>query len=829
LTKLIYRKILSIAVFALIAVLIQFESGYTQSNNNALESLAHKSPGQYSKSDWAALIDSRWGTGLPTADKLVLFDNLWTDMTGKFGAFQNLEANVDSLHDLYRTEVAAGVSRGRFTAIMNYFMMAFNDAHSRVWDLGVNFSPLQAGTPLMVIGAFSRNTQFGAVVTPMADSSILVYKVRNSHPIGLVRGDIILGYDGVPWMELQKQLLNAQLPFINKPFYGSTELATTQLIQMAAGLNWHLFDTIDVLKYSTGDTLHFPTSNLGGQGVTVYAQDGMDIPGVDWPNPDNGDYVSWGIVEGTQVGYIYSTSWLPDPVRNIANLFRDAVDSLMHSYETTGIIFDYRKNTGGNALAKAGYELLFNTDIETIGYDVRGSDPNDRLAMVPSTFATVTALTLNGAPNTFYDKPIAILFGPGAISAGDLESLRLKFHPTSRAFGRPSNGAFTLSDAPSLGNSNWSYKKATGNAFLAADHTYLAHTAVPVDEEIWLEVDDVAIGEDTVVKRAMEWMNDLVYSHSANLTNSFALAGSENFNLVTKIHNPNSHSLVVHASLESESLSIDSVELFDDGLHGDGAANDGLWGANFLSPSIESHFRVNIETIDTESSISRVLPIATRFTTIGPIEYESHTILSKTFPNPGDEVTFKLSLINQGSSVTGSDLTVELSSIDSCVTSIKEVFSNFYGDIAVGEISESPRGYMLSLNELCSGTEDVRVDIVVLSERFPYWTDSFKIQIFPVGIDEERVILPYKNILSNAHPNPFNPITTIEYELAEAAEVQLIIYNLLGQEVEILVEGTRSAGRHRIIWDASRYSSGIYFYRIVTEKFSNTHKLILLK
>lgn len=811
----------------LFAVLMQFDSGYTQTNNIRIESPAHKSPGHYSKSDWAALIDSRWGTGLPTADKLVIFDNYWNEMTRNFGAFQNLEVNVDSLHDLYRAEVEGGVSRGRFAALMNHFTLAFNDAHSRIRDNPVNGSALQPGTPLMVIGAWSRNTHFGATVTPLADSTLVVYKVRNNHPIGLELGDVILGYDGVLWKDLQEHLLESQLPLLLNPLHGSTESATTHLIQIAAGLNWHLFNTIDILKYSTGEILHFPTINLSGQGVTVYARDGMVIPGVEWPNPDNGDYVSWGIVEGTNFGYIYATSWNNSPARNIANRFRDAVDILMHGFDTDGIILDYRKNTGGNALAKAGYELLFNTDVETIGYDLRGFDPNNRLAMRP--FITVAALALNGDPRTFYDKPIAVLQGPGSLSAGDIEALRIRFHPTSRTFGKPTNGAFTLNDFPSLGDPDWFFAKATGNAFLAADHTYLAHTAVPVDEEIWLKVDDVAKGEDTVVKRAMEWMNNLVYSHGANVTNRSALAGPDTIKLVTKIHNPNSHSLFVQASLESESVTIDSIKLFDDGMHGDGTAGDGLWGADFPALSIESHFKVDIETIDTESGISRLLPIATRFTTIGPIEYDSHTILSKTFPNPGDEVTFKLSLINQGSSVAGTDLTVELSSIDSCVTSIKEVFSNLYGDIAVGEISESPRGYILSLNELCSGTEDVRVDIVAMSERFPYWTDSFNIQVFPVGIDEETVILPYQNILSNAHPNPFNPITTIEYELAEAAEVQLIIYNLLGQEVESLVEGTRSAGRHRIIWNASQYSSGIYFYRIVTEKFSKTRKLILLK
>jgi len=828
--KEIHSYITAITILLLLSVLLWHNNLSAQSIEILTENSVNKSPGQYTKTDWAALIDSRWSGGLSNANKLILFDNLWTDLTSSFGAFQNLDVNVDSLYDLYRIEVAGGVSRGRFAAITNHFMRAFNDGHTRLFDLGVNFSTLQAGTPLLVIGAIGRNTHFGAVVTPQADSSILVYKVSNSHPIGLARGDIILGYDGVSWMDLQKQLMNAQLPLRNYTFYGSTRKATHQLIQMAAGLNWHLFDTIDVLKYTTGETLHFPTSSLSGQNVTVYAQEGMDIPGVEWPNPDNGDYISWGIVEGTKIGYIYSTSWFDDPARNILNLFRDAVDSLMQSYDTDGIIFDYRRNTGGTTLAQAGYELLFNTDVQTIGYDVRGNDPDSRFRMIPSTFATVSAISILGDKNTFYDKPIAILFGPSSISAGDLESLRLKFHPMSRSFGRPSNGAFTLSDEPTLGFSGWSYKKATGIAFMAADHSYLAHTAVSVDEEIWLEVDDVAKGEDTVVKRAMEWMNNLVYSHSAIVSNSSAFAGIEIINLVTEVHNPNSHSLFVQTSLESDSVTIDSIKLFDDGLHNDGSAGDGLWGADFLAPLKESYFKVNIESVDISSNISRVLPIATRFTTVGPISYKSHTLLENMIPNPGDLVQFSLSLENKGVSTTAKNLHVELSSSDACVTSIQASSVPEFNEIAPGETKSSKNGsYKVSISEDCSVDKLINIDISISFEGYQYWTDSLKIQLISVDVVENESVLPFKNNLSNAYPNPFNPITTIEYELAEAGEVQLLIFNLLGQEVARLIDETKSAGKYKVIWDATRYSSGIYYYRIETEHFNKTQKLILLK
>jgi len=99
-----------------------------------------------------------------------------------------------------------------------------------------------------------------------------------------------------------------------------------------------------------------------------------------------------------------------------------------------------------------------------------------------------------------------------------------------------------------------------------------------------------------------------------------------------------------------------------------------------------------------------------------------------------------------------------------------------------------------------------------------------------VSVDDELVSsLPKEFSLKQNYPNPFNPITTIEYELAKAGELQLIVYNVLGQEIARLVDGMKSAGKHIVIWDASKYSSGIYFYRLESENFRETRKLILLK
>ncbi len=94
--------------------------------------------------------------------------------------------------------------------------------------------------------------------------------------------------------------------------------------------------------------------------------------------------------------------------------------------------------------------------------------------------------------------------------------------------------------------------------------------------------------------------------------------------------------------------------------------------------------------------------------------------------------------------------------------------------------------------------------------------------------------LPKNFSLSQNYPNPFNPSTMIEFHLPTKSFVTIEVYNLLGQQVRQLVSQDLSAGSYQVEWDGkssngTQTSSGIYFYRIVTEDFSETKKMLLLK
>lgn len=96
------------------------------------------------------------------------------------------------------------------------------------------------------------------------------------------------------------------------------------------------------------------------------------------------------------------------------------------------------------------------------------------------------------------------------------------------------------------------------------------------------------------------------------------------------------------------------------------------------------------------------------------------------------------------------------------------------------------------------------------------------------------VNLPKEFALDQNYPNPFNPTTNISFALPSNSKVRLVVYNVLGQTVQTLVDGEMPAGIHTITWngknsEGQQVSSGIYFYRINADNFSSTKKMMMLK
>ncbi|MCX6158061.1 MAG: T9SS type A sorting domain-containing protein [Ignavibacteriae bacterium] len=98
-----------------------------------------------------------------------------------------------------------------------------------------------------------------------------------------------------------------------------------------------------------------------------------------------------------------------------------------------------------------------------------------------------------------------------------------------------------------------------------------------------------------------------------------------------------------------------------------------------------------------------------------------------------------------------------------------------------------------------------------------------------VGVQNIGTEIPNEFKLYQNYPNPFNPVTNINFDIAKAGMVQIKVYDVLGKEVEILANEVLQPGRYKTSFDANRLSSGIYFYRITTNDFTDIKRMMVIK
>ncbi len=118
------------------------------------------------------------------------------------------------------------------------------------------------------------------------------------------------------------------------------------------------------------------------------------------------------------------------------------------------------------------------------------------------------------------------------------------------------------------------------------------------------------------------------------------------------------------------------------------------------------------------------------------------------------------------------------------------------------------------------------------AESGQIWFDELRLvkkSSAPLAIGSETAGIPEQFQLYQNFPNPFNPRTTIAYDLPSAGEVQLVIYDMLGREVQTLVKGKKAAGHYEVEFDAQHLPSGIYIYRLAFNKQSLAKRLLLVK
>jgi len=732
----------------------------------------------------------------------------------QYGGFPYLTTNWDSLKSLYRPEVEAGVSRGRFDAIMGQLYLALQEIHTWIYDAAIDsangmsvYDVYLPGVPWFWPSGWGWAGNFGAGLTPLPDSSLLVYRTIASHPLGIVPGDVILGYDRIPWKRLYKELLEAGLPleWFGEGRWGSSPRSMIHGFLNSAGNNWGLFDTIDVVKYSTGDTVHLPTFLLTGLGWnSLFATEQVSVPGVHMPNYAGGENVSWGVVDNTSVGYVYVYSW----DASVGPLFASAMSDLITVKKVSGLILDFRYNRGSYdswVAANAGLDYLFAED---------PCGPSRWRAATRLDPANHFSFSFSPDPAAFsprpdyYNRPIAVLTGPQAWSVGDHTAFRMRFHPMVRFFGLPTNGAFVygITQAPGFWGT-WSYNIALGQMqSLINNEGFLAHKSFPVDEEVWLTRDGVAKGKDDVVERALAWITNLTYAHDVAIDRSYVRPHLDTVLVTARLTNPLNHSTALSAIVnDTGGVVRDSVLLYNDGMHGDGLAGDSIWGCRIPVPSDDGLFQITVRTDDITQGTFRKLPKIAGFATAGPLTLDSVDVY---YSSRGGYYGLTPYVRNNDSSFTVRGATVTLHCNDPWVTDITAGVS--LPDLPPGA-REGPTSPVIVYCNASANPTYFNLKAEISVGGVLYWTDSTKRMLTGIGKQEA---LPVRYALEQNYPNPFNPSTTIRYELPKTSHVSLSVYDVLGREVSVLVNERRDAGVYEIKFDGSGLSSGVYFYRI---------------
>ena len=120
-------------------------------------------------------------------------------------------------------------------------------------------------------------------------------------------------------------------------------------------------------------------------------------------------------------------------------------------------------------------------------------------------------------------------------------------------------------------------------------------------------------------------------------------------------------------------------------------------------------------------------------------------------------------------------------------------------------------------------------EIVEYAETIDFTSDMIEGDGFNTFRLSREIYIPTEFSLERAYPNPFNPVTTIQYGLPVDAAVYIIIYDLQGRKTAELVNELKTAGYYTLKWDASDHASGIYFVKLMTSEFTKTQKLVLVK
>ncbi len=177
---------------------------------------------------------------------------------------------------------------------------------------------------------------------------------------------------------------------------------------------------------------------------------------------------------------------------------------------------------------------------------------------------------------------------------------------------------------------------------------------------------------------------------------------------------------------------------------------------------------------------------------------------------------------------SGLRATVSVTDPSSAVSGCRVVLSE-NGEV-IGEFTTDPSGTVSLPGTLSPGAS---YTVSAVMDGYSIGQESF-VPSIAADVDDEIGVLPHAFALNQNYPNPFNPSTVISFELPKSGRAALNVFNVLGQKVATLQEGELAAGAHEVHWNACdesghQVASGVYFYQLETDEYSDVKKMVLTR
>ena len=305
--------------------------------------------------------------------------------------------------------------------------------------------------------------------------------------------------------------------------------------------------------------------------------------------------------------------------------------------------------------------------------------------------------------------------------------------------------------------------------------------------------------------------------------------GLTNFGLASNFVTPLTDSMSISTYTFGEVVAQSVTAKINDIITGeqvevDLVENSGVWSGHWI-PQTESFFNVDLQMND--DNMFTYVNVAS-FTSVGPVNVN---LTGDVMVGPNTVNLFTFTLENNSSSQDVSDLSVSfLPRSDACIQTMTGTAFQF-DDLALGDMTDS-QNLVVATNFNCAAGTLILIDAQISSGGTLYWEDNIILTIDALGVDQGGIPTAYR--LSDAYPNPFNPVTKFNYEVPNTEHVSIDIYNLTGRHIKSLVNSIQNPGYKTVQWNATNdrnepVSGGLYLYTIQSGDFKQTKKMLLLK